>query len=446
MRRTVSSHRGQGGMPMLTQVVYHGCIIVIRHEGFSFLPVRITMRHTQKGAGIMSIASPFTTNADIIAHEDVRTSGTYSKRGLAIVRGAGATLWDADGTQYIDCVGGQGSANLGHSHPAVVAAIQAQAATLLHCPEIFHNDQRAAYLDELGAALPAGMGRLFLCNSGTEAVEAAIKFARLHTGRSNIVAAMRGFHGRTMGALSATYEPKYREPFEPLIPGVTHVPFNKIEALAAAVNDQTAAVLLEPIQGEGGVRPADPGYLKAAEEICCRHGALLLIDEVQTGFGRTGSLFACTHDGITPAVLILAKSIAGGVPMGAIAIHESLGGFSPASHGSTFGGNPLACAAARATLKAMIDDDLPAQAARKGAYIMEQLAARNLSKVREIRGRGLLIGLELKERVQPTLVALMERGVLALPAGPNVLRLLPPLIISDAEIDQVITIVAEVLA
>lgn len=394
----------------------------------------------------MSIASPFTTNADIIAHEDVRTSGTYSKRGLAIVRGAGATLWDADGTQYIDCVGGQGSANLGHGHPAVVAAIQAQAATLLHCPEIFHNDQRAAYLDELGAALPAGMGRLFLCNSGTEAVEAAIKFARLHTGRSNIVAAMRGFHGRTMGALSATYEPKYREPFEPLIPGVTHVPFNKIEALEAAVNDQTAAVLLEPVQGEGGVRPADPGYLKAAEAICCRHGALLLIDEVQTGFGRTGSLFACTHDGITPAVLILAKSIAGGVPMGAIAIHESLGGFTPASHGSTFGGNPLACAAARATLKAMIDDDLPAQAARKGTYIMEQLAARNLSKVREIRGRGLLIGLELKERVQPTLVALMERGVLALPAGPNVLRLLPPLIISDAEIDQVITIVAEVLA
>lgn len=394
----------------------------------------------------MSIASPFTNNADIIAHEDVRTSGTYSKRGLAIVRGAGATLWDADGKQYIDCVGGQGSANLGHSHPAVVAAIQEQAATLLHCPEIFHNDQRAAYLDELGAALPAGMGRLFLCNSGTEAVEAAIKFARLHTGRTNVVAAMRSFHGRTMGALSVTYEPKYREPFEPLIPGVTHVPYNKIAALEAAVNDQTAAVILEPVQGEGGVRPADPGYLKAAEEICCRHGALLLIDEVQTGFGRTGSLFACTQDGVTPAVLILAKSIAGGVPMGAIAIHESLGGFTPASHGSTFGGNPLACAAARATLKALIDEDLSAQAARKGTYLMTQLAARELSKVREIRGRGLLVGLELKERVQPTLVALMERGVLALPAGPNVLRLLPPLVISDAELDQVITIVSEVLA
>ena len=290
------------------------------------------------------------------------------------------------------------------------------------------------------------MGRLFLCNSGTEAVESALKFARLHTGRTQIVAAMRAFHGRTMGALSATYEPKYREPFEPLIPGVTHVPYDKITALAAAVNDQTAAVILEPVQGEGGVRPASPGYLAAAAEICHQHGALLLVDEVQTGFGRTGSLFAVTHDGVTPDVLIMAKSMAGGVPMGAIAIHESLGGFTPASHGSTFGGNPLACAAGRAALKALIDDDLPAHAARKGQYIMEYLNERQLSKVREVRGRGLLIGIELKERVQPTLVALMERGVLALPAGPNVLRLLPPLVISDAEINQALAIICEVLA
>jgi acetylornithine/LysW-gamma-L-lysine aminotransferase len=285
-----------------------------------------------------------------------------------------------------------------------------------------------------------------LCNSGTEAVESALKFARLHTGRTQIVAAMRAFHGRTMGALSATYEPKYREPFEPLIPGVTHVPYDKIAALAAAVSDQTAAVILEPVQGEGGVRPASPGYLVAAAEICRQHGALLLVDEVQTGFGRTGSLFAVSHDGVTPDVLIMAKSMAGGVPMGAIAIHESLGGFTPASHGSTFGGNPLACAAGRAALKALIDDDLPAHAARKGQYIMEYLNERQLSKVREVRGRGLLIGIELKERVQPTLVALMERGVLALPAGPNVLRLLPPLVISDAEIDQALAIICEVLA
>ncbi len=394
----------------------------------------------------MSIPSPFTTHADIMAHEDGRTSGAYTKRGLAIVRGHGATLWDADNRCYIDCVGGQGSANLGHGHPAVVAAIQAQAATLIHCPEIFHNDQRAAYLTELGAALPEGLGRIFLCNSGTEAVEAALKFARLITGRSAVVAAMRGFHGRTMGALSATYEPKYREPFEPLIPGVSHVPFNNVAKLAAAVNTETAAVILEPVQGEGGVRPADSEFLRVAADLCRTHGALLLIDEVQTGFGRTGSLFAITQFGITPDVLIMAKSMAGGIPMGAIAMHERWGGFTPSSHGSTFGGNPLACAAARATLKALLDDDIPAQAAHKGAHLMRELAARNLSHVREIRGRGLLIGIELKERVQPTLATLMERGLLALPAGPNVLRLLPPLIISDAEIDQVVDIVSQVLA
>jgi acetylornithine/LysW-gamma-L-lysine aminotransferase len=317
---------------------------------------------------------------------------------------------------------------------------------LIHCPEIFHNDQRAAYLDELGAALPAGLERVFLCNSGTEAVEAALKFARLATGRSAVVAAMRGFHGRTMGALAATYEPKYREPFEPLVPGVSHVPFNNIAKLTAAVNADTAAVLLEPVQGEGGVRPADPEFLRAAAELCRTHGALLLIDEVQTGFGRIGSLFAITQTDITPDVLIMAKSMAGGIPMGAIAIHGRWGGFAASSHGSTFGGNPLACAAARATLKALRDDDVPAQALRKGTRLMQELAARNLSHVREIRGRGLIVGLELKERVQPTLAALMERGLLALPAGPNVLRLLPPLIISDDEIDQVIDIVAQVLA
>ena len=357
-------------------------------------------------------SAPFQTNAEIIHREDLRTSGTYSKRGIAIVRGVGATLWDADGKRYIDCVGGQGSANLGHAHPAVVAAIQHQATQLISCPEIFHNDQRAAYLDALGAAMPAGMGRVFLCNSGTEAVESALKFARLTTGRPNIIAMMRGFHGRTMGALSATYEPKYREPFEPLIAGVSHVPYDRIEAVAAAITEQTAAVIVEPVQGEGGVRPASLGYLAAVAALCAQHGALLIVDEVQTGFGRTGSLFAITQAGVTPDLLVMAKSMAGGMPMGALAIHERLGGFAPASHGSTFGGNPLACAAARAALSAILTDDLSAAAARKGAALMQTLRAANLSKVREVRGAGLLIGLELKERVQPTLVALMERGVL----------------------------------
>ncbi|MFM2032776.1 MAG: hypothetical protein RLZZ297_1541 [Chloroflexota bacterium] len=386
------------------------------------------------------------SNADIIAREDLRTSGTYSKRGIAIVRGVGATVWDADGKRYIDCVGGQGAANLGHAHPAIIAAVQHQVTQLVSCPEIFHNDQRAAYLDELGAALPAGMGRIFLCNSGTEAVESALKFARLSTGRPGVIAMMRGFHGRTMGALSATYEPKYREPFEPLIAGVSHVPYDRIDALRAAINDQTAAVIVEPVQGEGGVRPASPGFLAAVAALCAEHGALLILDEVQTGFGRTGSLFACSQAGVTPDLLVMAKSMAGGLPMGALAIHERLGGFAPASHGSTFGGNPLACAAARAALRVLCSGDLLASTARKGEHVVERLRSTPLSKVREVRGAGLLIGIELKERVQPTLVALMERGVLALPAGPNVLRLLPPLVISDAELDEALEHICAVLA
>jgi acetylornithine/LysW-gamma-L-lysine aminotransferase len=384
------------------------------------------------------------SSEQIIAEEQRRTSGLYPKRPVAIVRGEGARLFDAEGRAYIDCVAGQGAANLGHCHPAVVAAIQAQAGTLLSCPEIFHNDRRAAYLNALVAALPVP-ARIFLCNSGAEAVEAALKFARLLTGRQGVVAAKRGFHGRTMGALSATWEPKYREPFLPLVPAFSHVPFGDAEELAEAISDTTAAVLLEPVQGEGGVRPAPPGYLEAARRICDERGALLLIDEVQTGFGRTGRLFAVEHSGVTPDILILAKSIAAGLPMGAVAVHERHGPLPGGAHGSTFGGNPLLCAAALAALQVYHDEHVPEQAAEKGAWLIERLRALQLPAVREVRGLGLLVGLELKGRVQPALQALMERGVLALPAGPNVLRLLPPLIISDAELEQVVAAVNAVL-
>ncbi|MFQ3633175.1 aspartate aminotransferase family protein [Roseiflexus sp.] len=385
------------------------------------------------------------TSEFIISTENTYTSGVYPKRQVAIVRGEGALLWDADGRVYIDCVGGQGAANLGHAHPAVVAAIREQSERLISCPEIFYNDQRAAYLAELAAALPFA-ARIFLCNSGAEAIEGAIKIARLKTGRTGIIATVRGFHGRTMGALSATYEPKYREPFMPLVPDFTHIPYNNIAALDAAVTERTAAVILEPVQGEGGVHPAAPGYLADVERICCERGALLIIDEVQTGFGRTGALFAIEHHHITPAILCLAKSIAGGLPMGAIAINEVLGPLPQGSHGTTFGGSPLLCAAARATLRVLRDNDLPRQAAEKGAYVLERLRALQLPRIRAIRGQGLLIGIELKERVQPFLIALMERGVLALPAGPNVLRLLPPLVITYEQIDTVIATIAEVLA
>jgi acetylornithine/LysW-gamma-L-lysine aminotransferase len=384
-------------------------------------------------------------NTDIIEREQHHEVGVYPKRPLAIVRGEGARLWDAEGRMYLDCIGGQGAANLGHTHPRLVAAVQQQAATLISCGEVLPNDQRAAYLEALTAVLPFP-ARCFFCNSGAESIEASIKFARLLTGRSSIIAARRSFHGRTLGALSATWEPKYRKPFEPLLPGVVHVAYNNLEALAATVDDQTAAVLLEPVQGEGGVNLPDQGYLEGARRICDEHGALLVLDEVQTGFGRTGKLFSMEHSGVVPDMLALAKSIAGGLPMGAVALHDRHGTLPTGSHGSTFGGNPLACAAALATLQIVRDEDLPRQATEKGAWLMERLRSLSSPRVREVRGLGLLVGIELKQRVQPYLSALLERGVLALPAGSTVLRLLPPLVIGYDDLETVVNQIGEVLA
>jgi acetylornithine/LysW-gamma-L-lysine aminotransferase len=386
----------------------------------------------------------FMDTTTIISTEQRYETGVYPKRPLAIVRGEGARLWDADGRMYIDCMGGQGAANLGHRHPAIVEAVQQQADTLISCVSVLPNDQRAAYLTELAAVLPFP-ARFFLCNSGTESIEASIKFARLLTGRPGIVAAKRSFHGRTLGALSATWEPKYRKPFEPLLPDVAHVAYDNLKALSEAVDTQTAAVLLEPVQGEGGVNLPGPGYLEGARRICDEHGALLILDEVQTGFGRTGKLFSMEHSGVVPDILALAKSIAGGMPMGTVALHERHGTLPTGAHGSTFGGNPLACAAARAVLRVMTDEALPHQATEKGAWLQERLRALQSPRVRQVRGLGLLVGLELKERVQPHLSALLERGVLALPAGPTVLRLLPPLVIGYDDLETVVAHIGEVL-
>jgi acetylornithine/LysW-gamma-L-lysine aminotransferase len=394
----------------------------------------------------IGIMSENLTNASIMAAESVHTSGIYAKRNIALVRGEGVRVWDADGREYIDCVAGIGSLNVGHCNPAVVEAIREQAGTLMSCSEIFYNDQRAAYLNELAAVLPEGLDRIFLANSGTEAVEGALKFARLFTGRSGTVAAVRGFHGRTMGALSTTWEPKYREPFGPLVPGVNHVPYNKIEELDEVVTDQTAAVILEVIQGEGGVHPADVEYLQKAVQLVHDRGALVIFDEIQTGFGRTGKMWASQHFGVSPDIMTMAKSIGGGIPMGAIAYRSSLGQPAPGSHGTTFGGWPLACAAARATLKFIVDNDLPGQAEAKGAYFREKLQEKQIAKVREVRGKGLMLGIELKERVGSYVEKFQEVGVLVNVAGPTTLRLLPPLTISYEELDSVIDAFVKVLA
>ena len=381
---------------------------------------------------------------DIIALETQHSAGTYPKRNLALVRGQGARVWDESGNEYIDCVGGHGVSNLGHCHPAVTRAISDQAAQLVTCPGIFYNDKRALLLSRL--AQITGLERGFLCNSGTEAVEGAFKFARLSTGRTGIVATMRGFHGRTMGALSATWNKKYREPFAPLVPGITHVPYDKIERMEKAIDDQTAAVIVEIVQGEGGVRPGSAGFFRALGDLCQERGVLLVVDEVQTGFGRTGKMFALQHHDIVPDILCLAKGIAGGVPMGAVMLGPRVTGLHPGVHGSTFGGNPLACAAALATIETLLADDLPAQAADKGAYLLERLQRLDAPVIREVRGIGLMVGIELRTRARPFLEALIERGVLALPAGPTVIRLLPPLTISRKDLDTVVNALQEVLA
>jgi acetylornithine/LysW-gamma-L-lysine aminotransferase len=378
------------------------------------------------------------------ALEQAHTSGVYIKRELEIVRGEGAYLWDADGNRYIDCVGGQGAANLGHAHPAVVAALQRQSAELISCPEIFHNPVRAQYQAALCAA--ADMPRVYLCNSGAEAIEAAIKFAVLATGRTRVISTMRAFHGRTLGALSATWERAYREPFAPLLMNTGHVPYNNVERLAEVLDDTVAAVIVEPVQGEGGVHPAAEGYLQAVQALCRERGALLIVDEVQTGFGRTGSLFAHTQDGIQPDLLCLSKSIAGGLPMGAVLIGERVGALPPATHGTTFGGNPLACAAGLAVLDVLATTDLIEQARVRGEAVRARLAASLPASVaREVRGRGLMIGIELRNKVAPVLRALQARGVLALPAGATVLRLLPPLVISDDDLWTAVEVIEETL-
>ncbi len=380
---------------------------------------------------------------DIFALENAHTSGVYTKRSLAIVRGQGARLWDDQGREYIDCVGGQGAANLGHANPAVAQAIAKQAATLISCPEMFYNDQRAMLEQKLCEM--SGFRRVFLCNSGTEANEACLKFARISTGRTGHIAAMRGFHGRSMGALSATWEKKYREPFEPLIPGFKHVPYNQIEALDQAVDDTTASVSLEIVQGEGGVHPGLPDYLAKAQQICRERGALLIIDEVQTGMGRTGRFLAHQRYNLQPDLVCMAKSIAGGLPMGAALIGERVGDIPPQSHGSTFGGNPLACAASLAALSYLEQEKLAERAEELGTWFRQELASLKAPVIREVRGLGLMVGIELRQKATPYLQALMAEGVLALPAGLTVMRFLPPLVIAKTDLETVIKTVGRVL-
>lgn len=385
-------------------------------------------------------------NVELREREERHAFGFARKRDVALVRGAGARVWDAEGRAYLDCTAGHGVAGVGHAHPTVSAAVARQAATLITCQDALPNDVRARFVERLVAFLPDGLERVFLCNSGTEAVEAAIKLARLSTGRAGIVAATGAFHGRTLGALSATWRPEFRAGVEPLVPEFEHVPFGDSAALEAVLGERHAALILEVVQGEGGVHLLSGDELRTARDLCEERGVLLVLDEVQTGFGRTGRRFACERHGVTPDLICLGKAIAGGVPMGAVAAGPRVAAPPAGSHGSTFGGNPLACAAGLATLDVFEAEQLVERADELGTWWMERLAAIEHRAIAEVRGVGLMVAVECRLRVAPLVDALADHGVLALSAGPRTLRFLPPLVIEREELETVARALESVLA
>jgi predicted acetylornithine/succinylornithine family transaminase len=379
----------------------------------------------------------------------------YRRLPVAFVEGQGVRLWDAEGKEYLDFVAGIAVDVLGHCHPHHVRAIQQQATRLIHISNLYQIPQQA----ELGRVLVevTGVpgGRVFFCNSGTEAVEAAIKLARKAAravrGRDafEIIVANHGFHGRTMGALSATMVPRYHDGFGPLVPGFVEVPFNDLAAVERAITPKTAAVLMEPVRGEGGVNPTTDEYLRGLRTVCDARGVWLVLDEVQTGFGRTGRWFAYQHAGVVPDIVTLAKGMGGGVPIGAVVAREELATvFQPGSHGSTFAGNPLVCAAALAVIQAIKEEGLVERAAEMGAYFVARL--RELAKthpvITEVRGRGLMVAIELGVPSEPVVAACLARGLLVNNVQPKAIRFVPPLIVERTDIDEAIAILGSALS
>lgn len=375
---------------------------------------------------------------------------TYARYPIALARGEGLRVWDLNGREYLDFVSGLAVNGLGHSHPKLVKAVQEQVAILVHVSNLFYIPQQA----ELARVLceHSFADRAFFCNSGAEANEAAIKLARKYgrdrlEGRYEIITALNSFHGRTLAALAATGQEKFHAGFQPLPAGFRHVPYDDAGAVERAISEKTVAILVEPIQGEGGVIVPHPGYLRELRAVSDRRGILLILDEVQVGMGRTGRLFAYEHEGIRPDIVTLAKSLAGGLPMGAMLAREEVArSFSPGTHASTFGGNPLVCAAALAVLEVLLEEGILDHCRKMGDELLARLEVlkKSYPAIVDVRGKGLLVGVELNREVQPFIKECMERGLLVSPAGPRVLRLLPALTVSEADLNAAVRILDEV--
>jgi len=390
------------------------------------------------------------TNAEVIARNAAVEMGVYARQHVAFVRGRGCELWDADGKRYLDFFAGLSVNNLGHCHPAVVSAVHEQVATLIHASNVYHTLPGG----ELSALLcrHSFAERVFLSNSGAEANEAAMKLARRWGsndggGRFEILATTGSFHGRTFGTLTATGQEKYHTGFLPLLPGVRLVPFGDVRAMDAAVHDETVAIMVEPIQGEGGVVVPPPDYLPGLRELADRRKLLLILDEIQCGLGRTGRLFAHEHAGIVPDVMTLAKALAGGLPIGAtLTTARVAAALTPGAHGSTFGGNPVACAAAVASVKALVDPALLENVRRVGAHFRARLEAIRGAGIREVRGMGLMLGAELDRPGAPVVARCLRDGLLINCTADRVLRFLPPLVITGAQVDEGFAIFERALA
>ena len=384
--------------------------------------------------------------SDIIKDAQTFLMNTYSRQPLVLVKGRGATVYDSDGREYLDFVAGVAVNNLGHCHPRVVVALQKQAQRLMHVSNHYHIEPQVALAKEL--VKHSFADKVFFCNSGTEAVEAAVKLGRrysrdvLKKDRYEIITMFGSFHGRTYGAVSATAQEKFHQGFEPMVPGFRYVPFSDIKAVEEAVNERTCAVLVEPVQGEGGVNVPAPGYLKELRRICDQHGLLLMLDEIQTGMGRTGRLFAHEHEGVTPDVMALAKGLGSGMPIGALlATDKAARGFVPGTHGSTFGGNPLACAAGLASLETLLEDNIIIQNVESlGKHFISGLETLRgkYPFIKDVRGTGLLIGMELDFEGREIVTECLKQGFLINCTVNTVLRFMPPLIISEEEIDQLV--------
>ncbi len=390
----------------------------------------------------------------LIRDSNLYLMNTYKRFPVVLRKGKGVRVWDVNGNEYLDFIAGIAVNCLGHCHPKVVIAIQKQAQRLLHVSNLYHIEPQIKLAKLL--VRESFADKVFFCNSGTEAIEGAIKLARRYAinnsgnDRYEIITAEGSFHGRTLGALSATGQEKLRDGFGPLVPGFVHVPFGDIEALKKAISPKTCAIMLEPVQGEGGVRVPPEGYLREVREICDREGILLILDEIQTGMGRTGRLFAYEHFGIEPDIVTLAKGLGGGVAIGAILAKENIASaFTPGTHASTFGGNPLACAASLATVEALLEDGyILDNCRRQGEYLLKGLFAlreRYPEKIIDVRGLGLLVGMELKGDGARVVDACLKKGILINCTGSNVLRIAPPLIITEHEIDILIETLGEVL-